>query len=285
MTSNESILRPRLGSSALEAGAVGLGCMTWAYGVDDRDEARSITVIHRALELGVTLVDTADMYGPFTNEELVGRALAGRRDEAVLATKVGLVACEWAYTAFTRARGQTRFYICEPDPSRGFSHKELRSLRAGILALLPVSARVGRYVQGNPRRCAAAQDMVRTSKSLARAFSRARTEYRPQTDNEPDAERSRRPGSHDGRDPAGAPRTGLRARPPELSAGPHGLKLVPIVSSSSAGASGQARLSASPAGSEPPGSAGPLRRSSAARRRSRGLTGGSLITVTSPTTA
>ena len=133
MTSNESILRPRLGSSGLEAGAVGLGCMTWAYGVDDRDEARSITVIHRALELGVTLVDTADMYGPFTNEELVGRALAGRRDEAVLATKVGLVACEWAYTAFTRARGQTRFYICEPDPSRGFSHKALRSLRAGIL--------------------------------------------------------------------------------------------------------------------------------------------------------
>ena len=92
MTSNESILRPRLGSSGLEAGAVGLGCMTWAYGVDDRDEARSITVIHRALELGVTLVDTADMYGPFTNEELVGGALAGRRDEAVLATKVGLVA-------------------------------------------------------------------------------------------------------------------------------------------------------------------------------------------------
>jgi aryl-alcohol dehydrogenase-like predicted oxidoreductase len=74
-------------------GAIGLGCMgmTWAYGVDQRDEQESLAVIHRALELGVTLLDTADMYGPFTNEELVGRALEGRRDEAFLATKVGLV--------------------------------------------------------------------------------------------------------------------------------------------------------------------------------------------------
>jgi aryl-alcohol dehydrogenase-like predicted oxidoreductase len=65
--------------------------MTWAYSAADRDDATSIAVIHRALELGVTLIDTADMYGPYTNEELVGRALQGRRDEAVLATKVGLV--------------------------------------------------------------------------------------------------------------------------------------------------------------------------------------------------
>ena len=74
-------------------GAIGLGCMgmTWAYGVDDRDEARSIDVIHRALEIGVTLLDTADMYGPFTNEELVGRATEDRREQAFLATKVGLV--------------------------------------------------------------------------------------------------------------------------------------------------------------------------------------------------
>src|SRR3954452_23103885 len=72
---------------------IGLGCMgmTWAYGAADRDEAESIATIHRALELGVTLLDTADIYGPFTNEELVGRAIAGRRDEVVLATKCGLV--------------------------------------------------------------------------------------------------------------------------------------------------------------------------------------------------
>jgi len=65
--------------------------MTWAYNPEDRDEAESIATIHRALELGVTFLDTADMYGPFTNEELVGRALADRRDAAVLATKAGLV--------------------------------------------------------------------------------------------------------------------------------------------------------------------------------------------------
>src|SRR4051812_7498507 len=76
-----------------ETGRIGLGCMgmTWAYGAADRDEAESIATIHRALELGVTLLDTAEMYGPFTNEELVGRAIAGRRDEVVLATKCGLV--------------------------------------------------------------------------------------------------------------------------------------------------------------------------------------------------
>jgi aryl-alcohol dehydrogenase-like predicted oxidoreductase len=65
--------------------------MSWAYGAADRDDARSIAVIERAIELGVTLIDTADVYGPFTNEQLVGRALAGHRDEVVLASKCGLV--------------------------------------------------------------------------------------------------------------------------------------------------------------------------------------------------
>ncbi|WP_028062916.1 aldo/keto reductase [Solirubrobacter soli] len=76
-----------------ETGRIGLGCMgmTWAYGAAERDEAESIATIHRAIELAVTLLDTADMYGPYTNEELVGRAIAGRRDEVVLATKCGLV--------------------------------------------------------------------------------------------------------------------------------------------------------------------------------------------------
>jgi aryl-alcohol dehydrogenase-like predicted oxidoreductase len=73
------------------AGAIGLGCMgmSWAYGPGDDEE--SVRVVHRALELGCTLVDTADVYGPHANERLVGRALAGRRDEAVLATKAGIV--------------------------------------------------------------------------------------------------------------------------------------------------------------------------------------------------
>ena len=85
-------------------GRIGLGCMgmTWAYGAADRDEAESIATLHRARELGVTLLDTADMYGPFTNEELVGRAIAGRRDEVVLATKCGLVVEDAAEYVLTR---------------------------------------------------------------------------------------------------------------------------------------------------------------------------------------
>ncbi|MDA0567873.1 aldo/keto reductase [Streptomonospora sp. S1-112] len=82
-----------LGSSGPAIGAIGLGCMGMTHGYDPRgrDDAVSVSVIHQALDLGVTLLDTADVYGPFTNEELVGRALADRRDRAVLATKVGLV--------------------------------------------------------------------------------------------------------------------------------------------------------------------------------------------------
>ncbi len=80
-----------LGSGGPSVGAVGLGCMpmNWAYsGETSEDEA--FRAIHRAIDLGVTLLDTADVYGPFTNEDLVGRALEGRRDQVVLATKVGL---------------------------------------------------------------------------------------------------------------------------------------------------------------------------------------------------
>src|SRR3984885_10103667 len=77
----------------LDVGRIGLGAMgmSTAYTGAGKDDAESIRTIHRALDLGVTLLDTAEVYGPFINEELVGRAIKGRRDQVVLATKFGLI--------------------------------------------------------------------------------------------------------------------------------------------------------------------------------------------------
>ncbi|HEU4975203.1 MAG TPA: aldo/keto reductase [Baekduia sp.] len=79
------------GPAALEVSQEGLGCMGMSEFYGTADEGEAIATIHRALELGVTFLDTADMYGPFTNEQLVGRAIADRRDRVVLATKFGNV--------------------------------------------------------------------------------------------------------------------------------------------------------------------------------------------------
>jgi aryl-alcohol dehydrogenase-like predicted oxidoreductase len=87
-----TLQRRTLGTQGLTVSALGLGCMGMSqfYGTsDERDESESIATIHRAIELGVTFFDTAEAYGPFTNEELLARALQGRRDQVVVATKFG----------------------------------------------------------------------------------------------------------------------------------------------------------------------------------------------------
>jgi aryl-alcohol dehydrogenase-like predicted oxidoreductase len=86
---DRSMQQRKLGSEGLEVSAEGLGCMGMSQSYGPADEAEAIATIHRALELGVSFLDTADMYGPFTNERLVGRAIAGRREQVVLATKFG----------------------------------------------------------------------------------------------------------------------------------------------------------------------------------------------------
>ncbi|MGI8580203.1 MAG: aldo/keto reductase [Solirubrobacteraceae bacterium] len=79
-----------LGSDGLEVSALGLGCMGMSEFYGSADEGEAIATIHRALDLGVSFLDTSDMYGPHTNEQLVGKAIADRRDEVVLATKFGI---------------------------------------------------------------------------------------------------------------------------------------------------------------------------------------------------
>jgi aryl-alcohol dehydrogenase-like predicted oxidoreductase len=96
--------RRRLGGQGLVASALGLGCMgmSWAYG--PRDDAESIATIHEAIDLGITLFDTAEVYGPYENEKLLGRALQGRRDRVLIATKFGFKIGADGKTAGTDSR-------------------------------------------------------------------------------------------------------------------------------------------------------------------------------------
>jgi aryl-alcohol dehydrogenase-like predicted oxidoreductase len=115
-----------LGSEGLVVSELGLGCMGMSEFYGTGDEEESTATIHRAIELGVTFLDTADMYGPFTNEKLVGKAIAGRRDEVVLATKFGNVRGEDG--SFRGVSGEPDYVrkACDASLSRlGIDHIDL----------------------------------------------------------------------------------------------------------------------------------------------------------------
>jgi aryl-alcohol dehydrogenase-like predicted oxidoreductase len=153
--------RRRLGP--LEVSALGLGCMGMSEFYGPSDEAESIASIHRALDLGIDLLDTADMYGPYTNEELVGRAIRDRRERVVLATKCGIV----RDPANARVRGLNGRpeYIrasCEASLKRlGVAHVDLYQLHR-VDPNVPIEESVG-----------ALADLVKAGKTRAIGLSEA----------------------------------------------------------------------------------------------------------------
>jgi aryl-alcohol dehydrogenase-like predicted oxidoreductase len=111
--------RRTLGSDGLDVSAIGLGCMGMSAFYGSTDEAESIATIHHAIDLGVTLLDTAEMYGPYLNEELLGKALAGKRDQVQIATKFGI---------YFDADGK-RFVSGQPEAIRRSLEGSLKRLR------------------------------------------------------------------------------------------------------------------------------------------------------------
>ncbi len=120
------LTKRKLGSHGLEVSEIGLGCMGMSHAYGAPDDAESIATIHRAIDLGCTFFDTAEIYGPFVNEELVGRALRGKRDKVVLATKFG----------FHFENGKRTGLNSEPDHIRAAVEGSLRRLRMDHIDLL-----------------------------------------------------------------------------------------------------------------------------------------------------
>ncbi|MBA3553529.1 MAG: aldo/keto reductase [Gemmatimonadales bacterium] len=116
----------KLGGQGLEVSALGLGCMGMSQSYGMPDDRESSATLHRAIELGVTFLDTAEAYGPFTNEELLGRAIEGRRDRVVLATKFG----------FRFDGGRTVGTDSRPEHIREVTEASLRRLRTDRIDLL-----------------------------------------------------------------------------------------------------------------------------------------------------
>jgi aryl-alcohol dehydrogenase-like predicted oxidoreductase len=147
----------------LEVSAIGLGCMGMSEFYGPTDEGEAVATVHRALDLGVTLLDTADMYGPFTNEVLVGKAIRGRRERVVLATKCGIVRdAEKRTVRGINGRPEYIRTACDASLGRlGVDHVDLYQLHR-VDPAVPIEDSVG-----------AMADLVRAGKTRAIGLSEA----------------------------------------------------------------------------------------------------------------